>query len=184
MAKEFKKWIDEFVENGADPDNVTKWSRQSGGKGPESGSGSNYLMTTLDYLQVVGKHVDVNAVITLFEKHNVNMDEELNPRAVSFVRININNLGHESICFGYDTCRGGAAISIFNRYLENVTEAFTYRNILMANKEKIESFEITKDIIMDKVSSSDMTYNLVINVITDQAPEEYLTIEEALSIFK
>ena len=31
MAKEFKKWIDEFVENGADPADVTKWPENAGG---------------------------------------------------------------------------------------------------------------------------------------------------------
>lgn len=31
MAKEFKKWIDEFVENGANPADVAAWSENSGG---------------------------------------------------------------------------------------------------------------------------------------------------------
>ncbi len=32
MAKEFKKWIDEFVENGANPADVTKWPSEAGGE--------------------------------------------------------------------------------------------------------------------------------------------------------
>lgn len=31
MAKEFKKWIDEFVENGANPKNVVNWPEEAGG---------------------------------------------------------------------------------------------------------------------------------------------------------
>ena len=31
MAKEFKDWIDEFVENGANPKNVVKWPEEAGG---------------------------------------------------------------------------------------------------------------------------------------------------------
>lgn len=39
MAKEFKKWIDEFVENGADPADITKWpSEAGGGEGPAGGA--------------------------------------------------------------------------------------------------------------------------------------------------
>lgn len=36
MAKEFKDWLDEFVENGADPKSITKWPEEGGGsyKGP------------------------------------------------------------------------------------------------------------------------------------------------------
>lgn len=35
MVKEFKDWIDEFVEQGADPEKVTKWPENfSGGSGP------------------------------------------------------------------------------------------------------------------------------------------------------
>ena len=33
MAKEFKDWIDEFVEQGADPEKVTKWPENFGGGG-------------------------------------------------------------------------------------------------------------------------------------------------------
>ena len=35
MVKEFKDWIDEFVEQGADPEKVTKWPEDFGGGGPE-----------------------------------------------------------------------------------------------------------------------------------------------------
>lgn len=34
MVKEFKDWIDEFVEQGADPEKVTKWPDDFGGGGP------------------------------------------------------------------------------------------------------------------------------------------------------
>ena len=34
MVKEFKDWIDEFVEQGADPEKVTKWPEDFGGGGP------------------------------------------------------------------------------------------------------------------------------------------------------
>lgn len=34
MVKEFKDWIDEFVEQGADPERVTKWPEDFGGGGP------------------------------------------------------------------------------------------------------------------------------------------------------
>ena len=35
MVKEFKDWIDEFVEQGADPEKVTKWPENfGGGSGP------------------------------------------------------------------------------------------------------------------------------------------------------
>ena len=33
MAKEFKKWVDEFVENGANPKNVTNWPEEVTGIG-------------------------------------------------------------------------------------------------------------------------------------------------------
>lgn len=33
MAKELNKWLDEFVENGADPKNVTDWPEDAGGGG-------------------------------------------------------------------------------------------------------------------------------------------------------
>ena len=31
MAKEFKDWIDEFIENGANPKNVPNWPEEAGG---------------------------------------------------------------------------------------------------------------------------------------------------------
>lgn len=36
MAKEFKDWVNEFVENGADPANVAAWSSEASGGGEES----------------------------------------------------------------------------------------------------------------------------------------------------
>ena len=40
MAKEFKKWIDEFVENGADPADITKWPNEAGGGESPAGGAS------------------------------------------------------------------------------------------------------------------------------------------------
>ena len=31
MAKEFKDWVDEFVEHGANPKNVVEWPEEAGG---------------------------------------------------------------------------------------------------------------------------------------------------------
>ena len=43
MAKEFKKWIDEFVENGANPADVAAWSENSGGEGTDLDSITYFL---------------------------------------------------------------------------------------------------------------------------------------------
>lgn len=43
MAKEFKDWIDEFVEQGADPTDVTKWPKESGGGGGDLDSRTYFL---------------------------------------------------------------------------------------------------------------------------------------------
>lgn len=45
MSKQFKDWLDEFVENGADADNVTEWPKNSGG----SDSGSTAIDMYGDY---------------------------------------------------------------------------------------------------------------------------------------
>ena len=45
MAKEFKKWIDEFVENGADPADITKWPTEAGGGESPSGGASLQIIS-------------------------------------------------------------------------------------------------------------------------------------------
>ena len=184
MGKEFKDWINEFVENGANPKNVPDWPENAGGG--QGGTGSNYLMTIMDYYQVVGKHVDVDSLIALLEKYQVDLDAELDPEGQSSIRILLNDDYNRSIHFGYDVCRGGADIRIFNVALENLETATTFRTILTANKEKIESFEITEDSIRSMVVYS-ITSDIVINQLdahTEEGSISYLTIQEALSIFK
>lgn len=39
MAKEFKDWVDEFVENGANPKDVTNWPEEAGGGSYTAGNG-------------------------------------------------------------------------------------------------------------------------------------------------
>ena len=186
MGKEFKDWINEFVENGANPKNVPDWPENAGGG--QGGTGSNYLMTIMDYYQVVGKHVDVDSLIALLEKYQVDLDAELNPQGQSFIRIRLNEDSNykSSIAFGYNVCSGGPDIVIFNTALEDLEVAYTFRTILTANKEKIESFEITEDSISN-VMCYDIQSNLVINwldVDIEEGSINYLTIQEALSIFK
>lgn len=43
MAKEFKKWIDEFVENGANPADVAAWSENGGGEDTDLDSITYFL---------------------------------------------------------------------------------------------------------------------------------------------
>lgn len=162
---------------------VAKNAYEGGGQG--GGTGSNYLMTTMDYFQVVGKHIDVDALISLFEKHNVDMDTEIDPQDQDMIGIILDYQIHSSIFFGYNVCRGGVEINIFNTPLENLEVAYTYRTILTANKEKIESFEITDEVIWNLVSEYEITSNLVMNKIGNYAGgNNYITIQEALSIFK
>ena len=184
MAKEFKDWVDEFVENGANPKDVTNWPENAGGG--QGGTGSNYLMTIMDYYQVIGKHVDVDSLIALLEKYQVDLDAELDPEGQPSIRITLNDDYNRSIDFGYNVCRGGADIRIFNVELEDLETATTFRTILTANKEKIESFEITEDSIRNMVVYS-ITSDIVINqldVLIEEGPINYLTTQEALSIFK
>ena len=62
MAKEFKKWIDEFVEHGANPKNVVKWPEEAGG-----GSGTR-VITELP--QVGEEHVIYELHMTTPSKFN------------------------------------------------------------------------------------------------------------------
>lgn len=154
--------------------------------GNGGGVGSNYLMTIMDYYQVAGKHIDVDSLIALLEKYQVNLDAELDAEGQSSIRITLNNDYNRSIDFGYDVCSGGADIRIFNVALEDLETAATFRTILTTNKEKIESFEITKDSIRNMVFYS-ITADIVINqldVHIEGGHNNYLTIQEALSIFK
>lgn len=159
---------------------------EGGGTG---GSGSNYLMTTMDYFQVVGKHISVDALIALLEKYQVNLDAELDPQRATSVEIDLNeDTDYKSIRFGYNVCAGGPEIYIFDIQLEDLETATTFRTILTTNKEKIESFEITKDNIKHLVEYT-VTGNLVINNLysngeVGEADWGWLTIQEALSIFK
>lgn len=156
--------------------------------GGQGGSGSNYLMTTMDYLQVVGKHIDVDSLISLLEKYNTDLDTKLDPQGQTFIRISLSDDSNSktSIDFGYNVCTGGPDISIFNIPLENLEVATTFRTILTANKEKIESFEITEDSIRNLMGYS-IQADIVVNYLHcdyDGGFMKYLTIQEALSIFK
>ena len=64
MAKEFKKWIDEFVENGADAKNVTNWPENAGGGSSliEVPANSRITLNGNKLLQLlIAKGVDVDA---------------------------------------------------------------------------------------------------------------------------
>ena len=81
MAKEFKKWIDEFVENGADPADVTKWSNEAGGgESPAGGAsfqiindnrqnltGKRYRVDWSNFADYVQKNYGINPDLTLGE---------------------------------------------------------------------------------------------------------------------
>ena len=81
MAKEFKKWIDEFVENGANPADVTKWpSEAGGGESPAGGasfqiinnnkqnlSGKRYRVDWSNFADYVQKNYGINPDSTLAE---------------------------------------------------------------------------------------------------------------------
>lgn len=158
------------------------------GGGGSTGGGSNYLMFMMDYFQVVGKHIDVDSLISLLESHQVDLGTELDPQGQTIIRILLNDDDNyeSSINFGYNVCAGGPEISIFNIPLEDLEVATTFRTILTANKEKIESFEITEDSIRNLMSYS-IQADIVVNKLQcdyDGGFDEYLTIQEALSIFK
>lgn len=89
MAKEFKKWIDEFVENGADPADITKWPNEAGGGESPAGGASLQIicdnrqnLTTKryrvdwskfpDYIQ---KNYGINPDLTLAEIGGVGQHE-------------------------------------------------------------------------------------------------------------
>lgn len=73
MAKTLNKWLDEFVENGADANNVTDWPENAGGGGDSTGL---ILGTELVVLQ--GKHIDVDKLIALIQKYDVdNTNQDL-----------------------------------------------------------------------------------------------------------
>ena len=80
MAKEFKKWIDEFVENGADPADVTKWPSEAGGESPAGGAsfqiinnnrqnltGKRYRVDWSNFADYVQKNYGINPDLTLSE---------------------------------------------------------------------------------------------------------------------
>lgn len=81
MAKEFKKWIDEFVENGADPADITKWPSEAGG-GESSAGGSSlqiinnnrqdltdkgYRIDWSNFADYIQKNYGINPDLTLSE---------------------------------------------------------------------------------------------------------------------
>ena len=43
MAKTLNKWLDEFVENGADASNITDWPENAGGGGGSDAKGVNFV---------------------------------------------------------------------------------------------------------------------------------------------
>lgn len=81
MAKEFKKWIDEFVENGANPADVTKWPSEAGGGGSPAGgtsfqiinnnkqnlTGKRYRVDWSNFADYVQKNYGINPDLTLAE---------------------------------------------------------------------------------------------------------------------
>ena len=154
--------------------------------GNGGGAGSNYVMAIMDYYQVAGKHIDVDSLITLLEHYGINMDEEIAPESQSLTGIILDKINwKEVILFGYNVCSGGADIRIFNVALEDLETAYTFRTILTANKEKIESYVITKDLVEALVESYEASRNIIINSIGNYGENTaFITCEEALSIFK
>lgn len=81
MAKEFKKWIDEFVENGADPADITKWPTEAGsGESPAGGAslqiinnnrqnltGKRYRIDWSNFSDYIQKNYGINPDLTLSE---------------------------------------------------------------------------------------------------------------------
>ena len=59
MAKEFKKWIDEFVENGADPADITKWPTEAGG-GESPAGGASFQIINNNRQNLTGKRYRID----------------------------------------------------------------------------------------------------------------------------
>ena len=116
MAKEFKKWIDEFVENGANPADVTKWPSEAGGESPAGGAsfqiinnnkqsltGNRYRVDWSNFADYVQKNYGINPDLTLAEiggvgqyeaKCNLNIplvvgdeDSNSNPNSLIFTNL-------------------------------------------------------------------------------------------------
>lgn len=52
MAKDLNKWLDEFVENGADANDVTNWPENAGGDGGEIIIDTTYTIYTIDPVEL------------------------------------------------------------------------------------------------------------------------------------
>lgn len=53
MAKDLNRWLDEFVENGADASDVVNWPENAGGGGGEVGVDTNGATYTIDPVELV-----------------------------------------------------------------------------------------------------------------------------------
>lgn len=62
MSKRLNEWLDEFIENGADPENVTEWPENAGGGGEiitlEGGVEKEYVIVVDELLKLIKNVTD------------------------------------------------------------------------------------------------------------------------------
>lgn len=119
---------------------INNYKGGSGGTG--TGYGSDYCIFNMDFYDLVnGKHLDVNNLISLFDKYEMPLDTPIS------TNIDIDILpspvipGDNSDYFirvGYNDCSGGFHIYIGYNEITLTESAETFRELLLANKTVIE----------------------------------------------
>lgn len=145
MAKRLEKWLDEFVENGADAKQVTEWPDNAGGAEthfPAYGEAKKWYFYPRELLKCLIKSgVDVDAGIS---------ESDLTYMSVAFgLAYYFGDNGFEA----YSPSNGDLYISLNSGYVYvnligyssqtrvdylQTPEAYTYRTILEALPEKVE----------------------------------------------
>lgn len=154
MAKKFNQWLDEFVENGADPKDVTNWPENAGGG--QGGEAEHYVVTLSDLTIPEGYNPSAgnmtfgwtsNEKITFSESLAKIIKETKRPLAISYSILH-------ALCPRYYTDSASYDYIIFypsssRCYKEPLDETYDLDELIT-----YESLEETQSIFGDFVSTS------------------------------
>lgn len=179
MAKKFNQWLDEFVENGADPKDVTNWPKEAGGG--QGGAGSPYVLTIQDLRDItLGAHLDVEATISLIQE--LGLDTTLtNEYEVIGICMSkdgkwMDRVYSQPFSFRYYVCASEYEISIFGRSFGSGNE----NNIIKALRSKKEDIE---SYIIEDVSDEELPFIGALLVNNAGAILNCLPLEKLRNIF-
>ena len=117
MAKTLNKWLDEFIENGADASDVTNWPENAGGGGGgeiialEGAGGKTYSVAVDELLKLIknitGTYYSIGDSVFANDSSSgvnscISLTTNINERAISIKGIQIASIAESSFSSWYD----------------------------------------------------------------------------------